>query len=108
MFTDSHCHLSFPEFAAQMPAGVAISPDVAKLVNLVELERAGAAVDQAYTANAGREAIAFASASDAWYARTKKYVISMEKVLHDESVRRQRELDDTQQRMHAVVTGPRK
>lgn len=97
--------------AAQLPAGKAIPPDVAQLMNLVELERARAAMDKGYAAaaaGASREAAAFASASDAWYDRTQKYSLAMEKAARDDSARRQRELDDTQQRAYAVTNMPRK
>jgi TPR repeat protein len=92
--------------AAQLPAGKAIPPDLAQLMNLVELERARSAMDQAYAAaaeRANREAMAIVSANDGWYARTKQYALSMEKQLRDESERRQRELDDTQQRARAAA-----
>jgi hypothetical protein len=94
--------------AAQMPAGKAIPADVAKLMNLVELERARAALDKTYAAAAAaasRDAANFTKDSDAWYARTRQYTISMEKEKRDESARRQRELDDTQQRAYAATHG---
>lgn len=93
--------------AARMPATKAIPADVAKLMSLVELERARATFDAAYAgavANASAEAAAFTSANGAWYARSRAYAESVEKVTKEMSDRRQRELDDTQQRMHAVMT----
>lgn len=89
--------------AAQLPAGKAIPADVAKLMNLDELARARAAMDKSYAAaaaGASREAANFTRDSDAWYARTQQYTVSMEKEKKDESARRQRELDDTQQRAY--------
>jgi TPR repeat protein len=95
--------------AAQMPAGKAIAPDIAKLMSLVELERARATMDKAYAAaadNASREALAFTGATDAWYSRTKQYAIAQEKMERDETSRRQRERDELQARARATVPLP--
>lgn len=101
------CYQRFgAHLAGQLPAGKAIPPDVAKLMNLVELGRARGAMDQAYAAAAERasaEARTIISANDGWFARTQLYVTSMEKQLRDESDRRQRELDDTQQRAKNAI-----
>jgi hypothetical protein len=97
--------------AAQLPAGKAIAPDVAKLMNLIELERARGAMDKVYAAaadSASHEAAAFTSASDAWYARTIQYSVSMENAKRNESALRQRELDDTQQRARTAALAPKK
>jgi hypothetical protein len=94
--------------AAQMPAEKAIPPEVARLMNLPELERARGAMDKAYAAaadNASREALAFSGASEAWYARSKQYSIGMAQVARDDAVRRQRELEEIQQRARAVMMG---
>lgn len=67
--------------AAQLPAGKAIPADVAKLMNLTELERARAAMDKAYAAaaaDAASQVKAFTAANDAWYARVQKYASSVE------------------------------
>lgn len=84
----------YERFAAQLAQAPAKPPaDLAKLMNLVELERAGRAREQAVAA-ASADAAAFGRASDAWYAGTKQYSESMDKVTRDESARRQREIED--------------
>lgn len=101
------CYERFGSQLSAQSAAREIPPELAKLMSLVELERARAAIDRAYAA-AGAEALAFAKASDAWYANTKQYTIGMAKAAGDESARRQRELDDVQQRAYAVAQQRRK
>jgi TPR repeat protein len=88
----------YERFAAQLAQSPAKPPaELAKLMNLVELERAGRAREQALAgaaSAASAEAAAFGRASDGWYARTKQYSESMDKVTRDESARRQREIED--------------
>jgi TPR repeat protein len=92
------CYERYGAYLKGLPAGgKALPPDVAKLMNLVELERARTNREQAYAraaAAASEQAAAFGSASDQWYARTKEYSRTMDKVTRDESARRQREIDD--------------
>lgn len=88
----------YERYAAQLVQPAAKPPaDLAKLMNLVELERAGRARAQAMAAAAAAanaEAAAFSRASDKWYAGTRQFAETMEKVTRDESSRRQREIED--------------
>ncbi len=96
----------YERYAAHL-GGKAIPADLAKLMNLVELDRARGAIDKAAAA-ASREALAFTAATDAWYARTQQHTVSMYKQQREDSERRQRELDDTQQRARAAALAPKK
>lgn len=106
------CYDNFgTQLRSRMPAAKAIPADLAELMNLVELESAQRALERAYAAAAAAanvEGLAFSKASDLWYANTARYSASMERARRDESARRQRELDDTQQRAYAVTQLPRK
>jgi TPR repeat protein len=91
------CYQRYGAHLAAQPAGdKAVPPDIAKLMNLVELERARTSREQAYAraaSVANEEAAAFGRASDQWYASTKDYALKMEKVTREESAQRQREFE---------------
>jgi hypothetical protein len=101
----------YERYAAQLAQPAPKPPaDLARLMNLVELERAASARAQAQASAAtaaSAEAAAFGSASDQWYANTRQYAISMEKVTRDNSDRRQRELDDITARARAAADAAR-
>jgi TPR repeat protein len=100
------CYERYGAHLAAQPAGdKAVPADVAKLMNLVELERARVGREQLYAraaAAANEEAAAFGQASSQWFARTKSYSQSMDKVTRDESSRRQREIEDITARARAA------
>jgi hypothetical protein len=101
------CYERYGAYLAAQPAGdKAVPADIAKLMNLVELERARTSAEQAYrraVATANEQAAAFGLASDQWYARTQAYSKGMEKVAREESARRQREIDDITERARNVM-----
>lgn len=89
----------YQRYAAQLAQPAPKPPaELAKLMNLVELERANSAGEQALAraaAEASAEAVTFGRASDKWYAHTKRYAENMEKITREESNRRQREIEHT-------------
>lgn len=104
------CYERYGVHLAAQPAGdKAVPADLAKLMNLVELERAVTSREQAYAraaAAANEQAAAFGRASDQWYAATRQYSQSMDQMTRNESARRQREIEDITARARAIMRTP--
>ena len=100
----------YERYAAYLAQPVAQAPaDLAKLMNLVELERASVSRNQAMlrAANAANaEAAAFGPAADAWPAATKQYAERMEKITREESDMRLREVQNLIAGARDARTGP--
>lgn len=88
--------------AAALPAGKAIPAGLATLMSMPELARARRAMDPviARAASDGeRQAREVIAANDAWVARTRDFSVQFAKLQVDESDRRRRELEETQERV---------
>ena len=100
-------------FAAKLnsllPAGKAIPVDTAKLMSLVELQRARSAMDQAYAAiaaDAGKQAEQLQSANTAWFVNSEKYANAQVRIIHEESIQRNRNTPDVM--LQAQMRGQKK
>ncbi len=97
----------YGRYGASLGSLSATAPaDLAKLMNMSELEQVRQTRQQALaaaTTAANNDAAAFGKAYEVWFAKTKQHSDSMDKVTRDESNRRQREIEDVTMRARQAM-----